>query len=148
MDERSSPAVRPGSVAMSNADFIHLSRFIHEECGIKITETKKPMLEARLQKRLNGLGLASFNEYCDYLFSPGGMNEELAFMIDAVTTNKTDFFREPAHFRFLVESVLPEMIESYGWGVRRKLAVWSAGCSTGRNLTRLPWCSKRTASAF
>ncbi len=116
---------------LSQKDFLRVSRFIHEECGIKMTESKKVMLEARFQKRLRALDMKSFGEYCDYLFSPEGMECELHHMIDAVTTNKTDFFREPSHFEFLVDIVLPEMIVLRGSSVGRKITIWSAGCSTG-----------------
>lgn len=89
------------------------------------------MLQSRLQKRVRSLGLKSFDLYCDYLFSPEGMEREMVQMIDAVTTNKTDFFREEAQFDYLVEKALPELINVRGAGVKKKLAVWSAGCSTG-----------------
>jgi chemotaxis protein methyltransferase CheR len=115
-----------GAITLSDREFVGLSEFIHGECGIKVTEAKKVMLEGRLQKRLRKLGLGSFATYCEYLFSSEGMEKELTFMIDEVTTNKTDFFREPAHFRFLAESVLPDLTRS-----RRRLTIWSAGCSSG-----------------
>jgi len=50
-------------------------------------------------------------------------------MINAVTTNKTDFFREPVHFDYLVQTALPEFLHKTEG--RRKLRVWSAGCATG-----------------
>ena len=52
-------------------------------------------------------------------------------MVDLATTNKTDFFREPHHFDFLVKNALPALSELYGSGQRRPLRLWSAGCSTG-----------------
>lgn len=116
---------------MSEKDFKRLSAFIYDQCGIKISNAKKTMLEARLHRRLRFLSLKSFGEYCEYLFSPRGMEEELVRMIDLVTTNKTDFFREAAHFDFLRETCLPEMVDAGGAGFRKKLTVWSAGCSTG-----------------
>jgi chemotaxis protein methyltransferase CheR len=72
--------------------------------------------------------MISFKEYCDYLFSPTGLKNELIHMIDVVTTNKTDFFREPGHFEYILERVLPE---SVGIGFKRKFYAWSVGCSTG-----------------
>jgi len=116
---------------MTDRDFQRLGAFIYDQCGIKMPPSKKTILEARLQRRLRGLSLTSFGEYCEYLFSPRGMEEELVPMIDLVTTNKTDFFREPAHFDFLRENCLPEMADAGGGGFRKKLTVWSAGCSTG-----------------
>jgi len=89
------------------------------------------MLEARLQKRLRHLGMNSCDEYCNYLFSPAGVETELTHMIDVVTTNKTDFFRESSHFEFLVKTALPEIIVKQGAGIWKKLMIWSAGCSTG-----------------
>lgn len=115
-----------GAAALSDRDFFRLREFIYRECGIKITEAKRTMLEARLQKRLRSLRLSSFSRYCDLLFSPHGMEEERIRMIDVVTTNKTDFFREPAHFDYLL-TVLPDLIT----GGRRSVMIWSAGCSSG-----------------
>jgi chemotaxis protein methyltransferase CheR len=86
------------------------------------------MLESRLQKRLSVLCMPSFKAYCDFVFSPQGQQEELIHMVDLVTTNKTDFFREPAHFDFLLAHALPEFISAHP---ERILKVWSAGCSSG-----------------
>ncbi len=116
---------------LSEKDFERLSGFIHKECGIKMPGSKKTMLESRLQKRLRHLELTTFSEYCDYLFSPVGIAGELVHLINVVTTNKTDFFREPGHFDYLVRKALPELMASQGVGIRRNLMVWSAGCSTG-----------------
>lgn len=121
----------PSGIALSEKEFNRLSEFIHTECGIKMPPVKKIMLEARLQKRVRALGLRTFSEYCDFLLSRHGIETELVHMIDAVTTNKTDFFREPAHFTYLTQTVLPELIRLHGAGARRELAIWSAGCSTG-----------------
>lgn len=117
--------------ALSERDFLRLSSLVYNGCGIKMPPQKKVMLEARLRKRLRTLGLGSFREYCDYLFSDEGMERELVLMIDEVTTNKTDFFREPRHFDYLTETALPELIKTLGAGVAHELSVWSAGCSTG-----------------
>lgn len=116
---------------LSEKDFMRLSHFIHGECGIKMPVPKKVMLEARLKKRLRTLGLESFEEYCEFLFSPAGMEQERCLMINVVTTNKTDFFREPRHFEYLVKEAVPELIRLCGAGTRRPLSIWSAGCSTG-----------------
>lgn len=117
--------------ALCDRDFHRLSSLVYSECGIKMPVTKKVMLEARLRKRLRELGMKSFHDYCEYLFSKEGMELELIPMIDVVTTNKTDFFREPRHFDLLDRTALPELARVYGAGIRRPLKVWSAGCSTG-----------------
>jgi chemotaxis protein methyltransferase CheR len=89
------------------------------------------MLEARLRKRLRALGMRSYSSYCDYIFGRQGTEEEIVHMIDVVTTNKTDFFREPKHFEYLAGTAVPELIGTSGAGTERRLSVWSAGCSTG-----------------
>ncbi len=119
------------AVVMSDKEFNLLSSFIYSTVGIKMPPVKKPMLEGRLRKRLRHLGIPTFREYCDYLFSQKGTGDEVIRMLDAVTTNKTDFFREASHFDFLTERVVPEMVNRRGLGIGSKLRVWSAGCSTG-----------------
>jgi chemotaxis protein methyltransferase CheR len=117
--------------SMSGKEFERLSEFIRSECGIKMPASKKTMLESRLQKRLRVLNLSSFREYCDVLFHPSSGAKELVHMLDAVTTNKTDFFREPVHFDFLTDTALPEFMIENGQRTGATFTVWSAGCSTG-----------------
>ncbi len=124
--------VRKGwAVSLSKTDFQRLCGFIGDQVGIKMSDVKRTMLEGRLQKRMRTLGFASHKEYCEYLFSAQGQERELVHMIDVVTTNKTDFFREPAHFEYLDQVVLPGLIQKGGAGGAHKLKFWSAGCSTG-----------------
>lgn len=114
---------------LRDREFQQLSAFVYNEVGIKLPPAKKTMLEARLQKRLKALQLQTFEEYTAYLFSSEGQLHELIQMINVVTTNKTDFFREPAHFDYLVKTALPTLLEQRS--ERAKLRFWSAGCSTG-----------------
>lgn len=119
-------------MALSDRQFQLLSEFIRERAGIKMSGVKRTMLEGRLQKRLRVLGMSSHDEYCDFVFSEAGQRQELIHMIDVVTTNKTDFFREPSHFEYLHQTAVPALIKSHGFGGRsNKLKIWSAGCSTG-----------------
>jgi chemotaxis protein methyltransferase CheR len=113
---------------MTDREFRLFSGFIERSCGIRMPEAKRYMLESRLMKRLRVLEMESFGEYYDYVVSPRGMRGELIEMIDVVTTNKTDFFREPGHFDYLAEHVLPAVTDTEaGNGI----ALWSAGCSSG-----------------
>ncbi len=116
---------------MSGREFSRFSEFIHSQCGIKLPLSKKVMLTSRLNRRLRALGMTSFEEYYNYIISPEGHSEELAQMIDVVTTNKTDFFRESVHFDILTQQILPTLLRSGRVGSKRKLYVWSAGCSSG-----------------
>jgi len=115
--------------SLANADFNRLRSLIYEEAGINLGSEKKTMLEIRLRRRLHSLQHASCAEYCEYVFSPEGKKRELIHLIDAVTTNKTDFFREAGHFDYLASKALPDLAAIYG--DRRTCLVWSAGCSTG-----------------
>jgi chemotaxis protein methyltransferase CheR len=117
--------------SLSDREFTSLSEYIRAHFGIHITPAKKFLLEARLNKRLRHLGIGSFHDYCSYLFSPEGMNNEVGPMIDVVTTNKTDFFRERDHFDLLVNQVLPELLENRPSWESRPFLFWSAGCATG-----------------
>jgi chemotaxis protein methyltransferase CheR len=116
---------------LSDKVFSRFSSFIYDEVGIKLPPAKKTMLEARLNKRLKAHDFRSFEEYADFVFSAEGRGEELVNLIDVVTTNKTDFFREPAHFEYLVKSAIPAMIDACDVGFKKPFKIWSAGCSTG-----------------
>ena len=130
--ERNRESLRTFDLRLTRQDFDRFSRLVYEQCGIKLPAHKQSMLEARLRKRLRALGLASFEAYAELIFSGQAPEGELVRLIDVVTTNKTDFFREPAHFDFLTKTALPMLIEASGAGINRPLRVWSAGCSTGK----------------
>jgi chemotaxis protein methyltransferase CheR len=114
--------------SLSKHDFQRLRMLILTEAGIQLSEDKRTMLEVRIKRRLRQLGMDSYSEYCAFLLSHEGARTELVPFIDVVTTNKTDFFREPRHFDFLRECALGEM-EARAAG--RTAQVWSAGCSSG-----------------
>ena len=111
---------------LSNRDYMRLRELIYTETGIRLGPEKKTMVEVRLKRRLRTLNMESYSAYCDFVFGRKGMKEELIFLINVITTNKTDFFREPAHFDFLVQKVLPELDAN-----SRTFVAWSAGCSSG-----------------
>lgn len=111
---------------LSETEFQHLSSLVYRECGINLPAAKKIMLESRLNKRLRALNIFSFQEYIPLLTSRDGMASELIHMIDEVTTNKTDFFREPHHFTFLEKNILSQFSNS-----KKTFKVWSAACSSG-----------------
>src|SRR6266542_1630288 len=112
---------------MTAEDFKKLSSFIYKEYGIKMPEIKKTMLQSRLHKRLRELNMPNYKDYVEYLFSKEGQQTEVIHMIDMVSTNKTDFFREPVHFDFLHSDVLPELLQ--GDKPNHQVRLWSAGCS-------------------
>jgi chemotaxis protein methyltransferase CheR len=115
--------------SMTDKDFSILSSFVYEELGIKMPYAKKIMLQSRLQKRLAVLGMGSFKEYIEFVFSKEGQEEEIIKMIDLITTNKIDFFRESSHFDYLTNVALPEMCSAKP--AKKNIKIWSAGCSSG-----------------
>src|SRR5690606_13813886 len=105
--------------------FDEIRRIVHEVAGITIADGKEKLVQTRLARRVRTLGLSGFDAYLERLRrDPTG--SELSELVDALTTNKTAFFREATHFEFLRESVLPELV-SRG----RPIRIWSAGCSSG-----------------
>jgi chemotaxis protein methyltransferase CheR len=121
--------MRDSDQSISNSDMVRLRTLIYMQSGINLSAEKRTMLELRLRPRLRLLTMNSYREYCDYVFSPRGQRDEIVPLLDAVTTNKTDFFREPDHFEYLAKKAVPEVMEGIGSG--RPLLVWSAGCSSG-----------------
>lgn len=115
---------------MGDGEFQRFSELIHSEFGIKMPPTKKVLLQSRFQKRLRSLGMSCYKEYCDYVFSKEGREQERQHLIDVVTTNTTHFFREPKHWTIMNQSVLPELSRR-GVGHGQPLRMWSAGCSSG-----------------
>jgi len=103
-----------------------LGNFIHTNYGIQMPDSKKILLEGRLQKRIKTNNLSNFTEYIEFLFSDDGKSRELPFFIDAVSTNKTDFYREPHHFDFLRQTFLPVFAQN-----NKHLKIWSAAASSG-----------------
>lgn len=93
--------------------------------GIDLNETKRPMIYARLSRRLRALGAASFSDYLDHLDTPAGLPEAEHFA-NALTTNLTAFFREAHHLEHFERELSRPLCEK-----GRRLRIWSAGCSTG-----------------
>jgi chemotaxis protein methyltransferase CheR len=99
--------------------------------GIALSNQKRQLLCSRLGKRLRHHGLENFSQYYEYLCNKDANQEELRHMVNAMTTNKTEFFREAHHFDFLRSSVVPALMARSREGGPRKIRIWSAGCSSG-----------------
>jgi chemotaxis protein methyltransferase CheR len=118
-------------VKLSPKTFNRFRVFIQKELGIRMPDVKRILLESRLQKRMRSTGCGSFEAYYDYVFSEEGLEKELVHMMDVITTNQTDFFRESKHFDYLVETALPALLDNGTNGRKKHIACWSAGCSSG-----------------
>ena len=118
-------------VILNERELKRVSEFIGNEVGIQLPSSKRTLVEGRLRKRLRVLGFDNFKSYLDFtLENDDGQLEKLQ-LIDVITTNKTNFYREPEHFDYLINSALPELEKIKQMDTRGGLNVWSAGCSTG-----------------
>ncbi|MCL6583826.1 MAG: protein-glutamate O-methyltransferase [bacterium] len=110
---------------MDERTFRQYASLIYAHSGINLGESKKELLRARLSKRMHEVGISNYQEYYEYIVRDP-KKEELASLLDVISTNVTGFFREKDHFDFLA-SVLKEWWQAG----QRKFRFWSAGCSSG-----------------
>lgn len=96
--------------------------YVHEEFGIYFPPGKLYSLEAKIRKRARSLGLPSMEEYAEFLSQT---QEEVPRFLDVVSTNKTHFFREPKHWQYMKDVLIPR------WQKQSQVRVWSAACSSG-----------------
>lgn len=100
--------------------------------GIRVDPKNQQFLTFRLDRRLQVLGLDSYEDYLAVLEGPKG-EAETARLIEMLVTHTTSFFREPAHFTWMESTGLPRLVEE-GAGKMHPLTIWSAACSTGPEL--------------
>lgn len=139
------PTPRPSHAArgpepLTEAEFALLRDLIHRNSGIHLADDRRPLLVARLTRRLRALELPSFGAYYRYLMG-GTSPREMTTMLDCVATNETRFFREGRQFEFLESVVFPEWRRAGVRGARpRRVRAWSAACSTGQEAYSLAMC--------
>ncbi|MGO9546158.1 MAG: CheR family methyltransferase [Rhodomicrobium sp.] len=120
-------------------DFQAIAAIVYNLSGIVLAAHKRDMMYARLARRLRILGLRSFREYCALLHSSKGAQES-GFLINAITTNLTRFFRESHHFEHLQKQVLPGLAAEAS-RERLPIRIWSAGCSSGEEPYSIAMCA-------
>jgi chemotaxis protein methyltransferase CheR len=106
-------------------DFDYLRKIVTDTTGILADDDKYTMYYSRLARRVRKLGLSNFSKYRNYLNQ--NRDVEIIELVNAVTTNLTSFFRENHHFEFIKDTIVPEIKARS----KKKIRVWSAGCSTG-----------------
>jgi chemotaxis protein methyltransferase CheR len=111
-------------LALKDREFQQFQAWLHATAGIHMSPAKKALVAGRLSKRLRHHSLDSYGDYFKLISSQEGAAESL-MALDMLTTNETYFFREPKHFDFLREQVLPHASST------RPFRVWSAACSSG-----------------
>ncbi len=113
------------------SDHERIRHFIESDIGVQLPPSKQELVEGRLRRRVKKLKFKTFSAYLDWaLDSPEGHCEK-THIINAITTHKTFFFREPEQFEFLNSDVIDALEERRVVEKRDKLRFWSAGCSTG-----------------
>lgn len=125
MTAPASTIVAGPDLQLSAARYTAVAEFLHGHCGIRLREGKEALVISRLGLRVRATRLRSLGEYIDAVIA-GEMPDELPHFIDVLTTNKTSFFREPAHFDFLVDELFPRLAQR-----GTEVKIWSAACSSG-----------------
>lgn len=115
---------------MRQSEFEFIRKLVYQRSRICLDEGKREMVSARLAKRLSATSLGTVSAYCAWLQS-GEAHDELAHLIDAISTNHTFFFRENAHFDFVRDRIVPEMLERRKVERWPRFLAWSAACSSG-----------------
>ena len=116
--------------ALSDRDFRAIAARLHATAGIVLGENKRELVYSRVGRRLRVLGIDNFSDYLDMLDQPCAESERIA-LVNAITTNLTGFFRERHHFDALAGEVLPSLMREGAATGKRRLRIWSAGCSSG-----------------
>lgn len=116
-----------GDFQLSQAEFERIRVLVREHTGIALSDAKRQLVYGRLSRRLRALKLGSFSEYIKLL--ERGEPAELEEFTNAVTTNLTSFFREPHHFEYLGQEVLPEALKRNA--ALRRMRIWCCAASTG-----------------
>ena len=128
-------ASRPDDIRLRPDEFRMLRDLVNGHAGIYFGDEALPVLERRLRERLLALGLRKYSEYYQFLQFSNTSVSELDEAIDLLTTNETYFFREDYQLRAFANEVLPRLADDAA--ARRRLSVWSAGCSTGEEVYTL-----------
>ena len=115
---------------LTDAQFETFRGLARRHAGIVIADYKRSMVYRRIKRRMDALRIDDAEAYCALLASPEGIHE-LQPLINVLTTNKTEFFREKHHFDHLSSAVLPKVLADKAADRQRRLRIWSAGCSTG-----------------
>jgi len=116
---------------LSRKDHKLVADYVERTAGIQLPASKMPLVEGRLRKRQRKTGYATLHEYINAALNTDEGSHERLHLLDAITTNKTDFYREPDHFQTLRTHIVKnlEPLGQQGW--KKPLRIWSAGCSSG-----------------
>jgi len=129
---------------LSDAEFDQVRSLVYARAGISLSDAKRELVYGRLVRRLRALQLDSFAEYLALIDQ--GHPEEMQQFINAITTNLTSFFREPHHFEYLAQQIVPDLVGANA--ARRRIRIWSSACSTGEEPYSIAMALRDCASAW
>ncbi len=116
--------------ALAPDEFEQLRRLAHRTFGLDLKPGKEELVTARLRRLVLSGGFGSYRDYYRHIVKDS-TGEALAAMIDALATNHTSFLREPDHFDFVRQMVVPMLAR------HESSEIWSAACSTGEEVWTL-----------
>lgn len=115
---------------LSDAEFSRISDLVYEHCGINLQHGKKPLVQARISKRMRAGQFGTVSQFLDYVQNDKS-GQEFTDLIDSLSTNLTSFFRENQHFQYLTRELLPKISARCKESGRYRIRTWSAACSSG-----------------
>jgi chemotaxis protein methyltransferase CheR len=104
--------------------FIKIKEGIRSEKLLDVSQYKENYIKRRIAVRMRSLQLQKYGDYLAYLQNN---IREYDVLLDKLTINVTQFFRDPEIFVELENVILPDLLKN----TKDRLRVWSAGCSTG-----------------
>ncbi|WP_022661051.1 CheR family methyltransferase [Paucidesulfovibrio longus] len=128
---------------ITEQEFRQLRDFVYGQCGIFIPDNRQYLMENRLSNRIKALNLKSFGEYFYFLQYDSDRRQEMGKLFEVITTNETSFFRNPPQIQVFQDTILPGLLAELRKKGRRRLRIWSAGCSTGEEPYTLAICIHR-----
>ncbi|WP_198263657.1 CheR family methyltransferase [sulfur-oxidizing endosymbiont of Gigantopelta aegis] len=132
-------AVLNGSLScfeqMDDVQFSHWTSLLEQRTGMHLPRERRSFLETSLGLRMKEIGIPDFTAYYHHLQSEKNGQQEWLTLVDRLTIHETRFFRHQPSLDFLEEIILPELFKSEP--DRKKLQIWSAGCSTGEEVYTL-----------
>ena len=129
---------------LSDAEFDQVRSLVYAKTGISLSDAKRELVYGRLVRRLRALHIDSFGAYIDMVANEHP--EEIQHFINAITTNLTSFYREPHHFEYLAQSIIPALVKASA--ARRKIRIWSSACSTGEEAYSIAMTLRDCASVW
>lgn len=130
------------NIDLPDSLYFKFAKLVYDSAGIALGDAKRELVRSRLMKRLRALHLSTYEQYYNVLANHDQDGAELVMMLDAISTNKTDFFRENQHFDFLEQTIIPSFMSRAE--NKRRIRVWSAGCSSGEEPYTLAMVMKET----